>query len=184
MAKVHLNQFLEAIRGGVQGFIFRQRPDGKTILSGTPVRHRPSTRKQKAHQERFKQASHYARWAARHYPVYAQLAAGDPRWRSPYNFALSDWFEAPVIHRVERAGSAVRVQASDNIGVSAVRVSVLDEQGAVLERGDAVRVEGDWWEFTSQVQGASVLAEAWDLAENVVKMQAPTQPPPSPQSIL
>jgi hypothetical protein len=171
MPKVRLNQLLNSLRGGIGNLVFRQRPDGTTIISGAPLsRGRKATPKQKAHRERFKEASRYARWAARHYPVYAKLAAGTPDWKSPYNFALSDWFEAPVIHRVERRDGCIHVEASDNIGVTRVRVSVLDDAGKVLERGDATRTAENCWEFASQTQGKSVIAEAWDLPEHVTKV--------------
>jgi hypothetical protein len=171
MPKVRLNQLLDSIRGGIGNLVFRQRPDGTIIISGAPLfGRRTASAKQKAHRERFKEATQYARWAARHYPIYAELAAGDPKWKSPYNFALSDWFEAPVIHRIERAGDVVRVQASDNIGVARVRVTVLDEAGKTLERGDASRADQNWWEFPSQTQGNTVIAEAWDLPEHVTKV--------------
>ncbi|HJR80867.1 MAG TPA: hypothetical protein VJ821_12390 [Anaerolineales bacterium] len=40
---------------------------------------------------------------------------------------------------------------------------------SVLEKGDAVRGEGDWWEFASQAEGKTVIAEAWDLPRNMTK---------------
>lgn len=170
MAEVTLNQLMEMLRGGIKGLVFRQRPDGKVIVSGAPLsRGKKATPKQKAHRERFKQATLYARWAARHYPVYAELAAGAPDWKSPYNFALSDWFEAPVIHRLERRDGCIRVEASDNIGVTRVRVTVLHDAGKVLQKGDATRTGENCWEFASPTVGSKVIAEAWDLPQHVTK---------------
>lgn len=171
MSKVRLHQLLDSFRGSIGKMIFRQRPDGAIIASSAPrSRGKKATPKQKAHRERFKEATQYARWAAKQYPIYAKLADGDPQWKSPYNFALSDWFEAPVVHRVERAEGCIRVQASDNIGVTRVRVTVLDESGTVLEKGDATRMGQDWWEFHSDSQGKTVVAEAWDLPQHVTKV--------------
>jgi len=42
--------------------------------------------------------------------------------------------------------------------VAKVRVTVLDEDGKILKRGDAIRGEGDWWEFASQAQGKKIIA--------------------------
>ena len=177
MAKVTLNQLLNKVRGHIGGLVFRQRPDGMVIIGQSPkYRKGKGSPKQKAHRERFREAAKYARWAAKEHPIYAELAAGvgASSWKSPYNFALSDWFEAPVIHRIERASDRIRVQASDNILVTRVRVSVLDEAGKVLERGEAIRaqdsIEDDWWEFATQAQGMTVMAEAWDLAKNVTRL--------------
>ncbi len=172
MAKVTFNQLLDRMRGHIGGLVFRQRPDGTIITSQSPRYRKKASPKQKAHRERFREAAEYARWAQHAYPIYGELAAtiGASSWKSPYNYALSDWFEAPVIHRIERAGDRIRVQASDNIGVARVRVSVLDEAGVVLERGEAIRAEEDWWELATQAQGTTVTAEAWDLAGNVTKL--------------
>ncbi len=45
---------------------------------------------------------------------------------------------------------------------------ILDEQGKVVEKGEARRAEGDWWEYVPTAEG-KVIVEARDLAENVVK---------------
>ena len=112
-------------------------------------------------------AAAYARAAAKTQPIYAQLAAGTVK--SPYNWALSDWFNPPVIHKIERAEGHIRVQASDNVMVTRVQVTILDAEGKVVEKGEARKVESDWWEFVSGAEG-KVMAEAWDLAGNRVSL--------------
>ena len=62
------------------------------------------------------------------------------------------------------------MEASDKIGVTKVHVTVLDEVGTVLEKGAATRAGENWWEFPSQTQGKTVIAEAWDLPEHVTKV--------------
>ena len=64
--------------------------------------------------------------------------------------------------------------------VTRVRVSVLDEAGTVLEYGEAIRAEENWWEFATHTEGKTIVAEAWDLAENVTKL-GPLLPPPNPE---
>lgn len=168
MAKVDINQLMAVLQGSIGDLVFRQRPDGSIIVSRAPLfRKGKATAKQKAHRQRFKEAALYARSAAKVHPVYGELAAGT--WKSAYNFALSDWFEAPVIHRIERADGCIRVEVTDNIVVAKVRVSLLDAAGTVLESGDAMRGEGNWWEFASGSAGGTITAEAWDLAENKAK---------------
>ena len=173
MAKVTMNQVLEALQGGVGSLVFRQRPDGTIIISGAPTpRKGKASPKQKAHRQRFKQASRYAKNASKLHPIYGELAAtvGASSWKSAYNYALSDWFEAPVIHRIERAGHFVRVQASDNVLVAKVQVSVLDEAGTVLETGEAVRAGEDWWECPIHATGKTILAEASDLPGHATRL--------------
>jgi hypothetical protein len=168
MAKVTLNKLLEMLQGGIGKLVFRQMPDGTIIISGAP-RHnkRKVTKKQKAHRERFRRAAKTACWLARQHPIYAELAKGT--WKSPYNFALSDWWHAPEIHRIKRQKGQILVEASDNIMVARVRVTIRDEEGKVMESGEATRGRGNWWKFTPQKNGTSILAEAWDLPEHVTK---------------
>ena len=168
MAKVTLNQLIELLRGGIGGLVFRQMPDGTIILSGAPrPDKRKATKKQKAHRQRFRQAAKTARWLAHEHPIYAELANGT--WKSAYNFALSDWWHAPVIHRIKQQKGQILVEATDNIMVARARVTVRDEQGKVIESGEAIKSKGDWWKFTPQTEGRSILAEAWDLPEHVTK---------------
>ena len=175
MAKLTLNQLFEALRGGIGGLVFRRRPDGTIIVSGAPVyRKGKATPGQKEYRQRFKEAVRYARWgwADDVHPIYEELAkAGraEGNWVSAYNFALSDALKAPVVHRIERGEGCIRVEASDNIRVAGLQITVLDEAGTVLERGEAVRGEGNWWEFASQSQGKTIVAEARDLAKNVTR---------------
>ncbi len=89
--------------------------------------------------------------------------------RNAYNFAISDWFKPPEIHRVVRRGKNIRVEATDNVKVARVRVTILDEAGKVLEKGECTRGKGNWWTFTPTVKGHTILAEAWDLPKNVAK---------------
>ena len=135
MAKVHPDPALRNLRGSVGGFVYRQMPDGSIYVSGKPIRKRQKvTAGEEERLARFKLAAAYARQAAHTKPIYAELAAAD-RMKSAYNFALADWFHPPVIHRIERRDGRIRVQASDNVLVARVQVTILDEQGNLLEQG-------------------------------------------------
>jgi hypothetical protein len=174
MAKLTLNQIFELLRGGIGDLVFRRRPDGTIIVSGAPIyRKGKASPKQKAYRERFKYTARHAKMLAKTHPIYAELAAASDKWLSPYNMALSDCLKPPVIQRIERSEGQVRVQATDNIGVTKVRVTVRDESGAVLAAGEATRAPESWWEFAGQVPvgGGTVTAEAWDLPGNVAKMR-------------
>jgi hypothetical protein len=173
MAIITVNQMLDVIRGGVGKLIIRRRPDGMLILSGAPKYGKgKGSPKQKAHRERLKEAARYAKGADGIYPIYAQLAKGSEKWLSPYNVALSDWFHAPVIHRIERREGCILVQASDNVWVAKVWVTVFDENGTILEMGAAIRGETDTWKFASNTDGKSIMAEAWDLPGNKTRLVA------------
>ena len=101
-------------------------------------------------------------------PIYAQLAEGT--MKNAYNVALGDWFNPPVIQRVGRYGAAVRIWVTDDVRVAGVQVLVLDEEGKILEKGDANQGRGDWWEYVTTTEG-KVVVEARDLAGNVVKQE-------------
>jgi hypothetical protein len=175
MAKVRINQLMDLIRGSIGRLVFRVRPDGTVILSGAPrYRKGKASPAQKAHRQRVKQVGPYARHLAKTHPIYAQLAAEDVargKWMSAYNFAFADCMKPPVIHGIERRMGCIRVQASDNIGVTRVQVFVLGESGKTLEYGDAIRVEGDWWEYASHTEGKHILAKAFDLPGNCTQLE-------------
>jgi hypothetical protein len=131
---------------------------------------RKLSKDQKAHHQRFKEAAAYARYASLSQPIYAELAAGTIK--NAYNVALSDWFHAPKIHHVDLEGGIIRIQASDNVKVAGVKVKIMNEEGMVLEQGEAVPAEELWWSYSPQIllEGKlTVEAQARDLAGNVTK---------------
>ncbi|HET6594555.1 MAG TPA: hypothetical protein VFG81_02960 [Anaerolineales bacterium] len=176
MTRVILNGTIKGLRGKMGNLIFRQLPNGTTVVSQAPAKktRRQKKRaklkrseKQKAHNSRFQDAVYYAR-AAQIQPLYVELAALRPM-NTAYSLALGDYLKPPVIHRIERGEGCIRVEASDNILVTKVQITMLGQDGGVLEKGEALRSEGNWWEFTSHIEGITVIAEAWDLPGNVTK---------------
>ncbi|MBE0670410.1 MAG: hypothetical protein IH588_07465 [Anaerolineales bacterium] len=152
MAKIQSNPVVRQIRGKIGSLVFRQMPGGETYVSGVPnFARRKFSQGQKDHQSRFRQAAVYAREAAKTQPIYEELAKGTVM--SAYNFALSDWFNPPVIHRIERKDGRIRVEASDNVLVARVVVMILDDEGKVVEKKEAWKVDSstrsgaEWWEF-------------------------------------
>lgn len=169
MAKVASNELMKALKGAIGGLVFRQMPDGSVVVSLRPdFSRRKFSKAQKDHQTRFQEASTYARFAARAQPIYAELAKGT--LKTAYNIALSDWFNPPVIHQIEWSAGQIRVEARDDVLVTKVQVTMLDEAGQVLEKGDAIRCDGDWWEFPSKARGTMIIAEAWDLPGHVGRL--------------
>lgn len=171
MAKVRNNLLMSGLSGSIGNLVIRQMPDGGTWVSKAPdFSSRKFSKGQLAHQSRFQEAVAYARHAAKTQPIYAQLAAGTIK--SAYNFALSDWFNPPVIHRIESKNGHIRVQASDNVLVTRVNVTILDHQGKVLELGEAIEAKELWWEYVSAAAGKTIVIEARDLAGNVTRAEA------------
>ena len=47
--------------------------------------------------------------------------------------------------------------------VTKVLVTILDNQGQMLEQGEAVMVNDAWWDYETATEG-NVIVEVWDLA--------------------
>ena len=168
MAKVRNNLITEGLSGKLnKRLVFRQMRDGSTVLCTSPdFSNRVFSQAQLTHQSRFQQASAYAKEAAKTQPIYADLAAFSHK--PAYNIALSDWFHAPVIHQVTRQAGRIRVDVTDKVLVSAVRVTLLDEQKQTREQGQAVWVQDARWEYETSTEG-NILIEAFDLAGNITR---------------
>lgn len=168
MAKVELNSALRGLSGTIGKMVFRQMRDGSTIASGKPdFRSRKFSKGQLTHQSRFQEAVRYARGAAKTNPIYAELAKGTTK--TAYNIALSDWFNPPVISNIKWQAGMIRVEASDNVLVTKVVLTILDEQEKVLEKGDAILIKG-LWEYIPAAHGR-VIVEAYDLAGNIARKE-------------
>jgi hypothetical protein len=168
MTKSKMSEGVKGLSSRVGGLIYRQMPDGTTVVSKSPdYSGIKSIREQGDHQQRLQGAVRYARWAAKAQPIYVELAKGTTK--TAYNLARSDWLHPPVIHEVRLRENKIRVQASDNVMVTKVVITVRDEQSKLLDAGVAVRQEGDWWEYVLQFPGKTLTLEAWDLAGNVTR---------------
>lgn len=171
MAKIHKNVIVQGLSGRLGNLVFRQMQDGSTRVCTKPdFSNRKFSQGQKDHQSRFRQAAAYAREAAKSQAIYAELARGTTK--NAYNWALSDWFNPPVIDRIERRQGLVRVTASDNVLVAEVRVKIMDGDGNTLEEGQAHQVDParrpERWEYRSSAEG-TIEATARDLAGNRTK---------------
>ena len=178
MTRVILNGTVKALRGKTGNLVFRELPDGTTVMGQGP--HKKNSRQkrranekrspaQKAHNNRFQDAAWYASVAAKSELVYQERADATPMWTA-YNHALSDWFHAPQIGCLAQEPGYILVEATDDVRVTRVNVTILDGAGCILETGEAVRTEGDWWVFLSPAVGKTVIAEARDLPGNRTKL--------------
>jgi len=169
MARVTFKNPVAAFRGKLDGMIFRQRNDDTTQDSMAPDQKKHPSNAQANSGRHLRRSSTFGTETNGIHPVYEELARA--RNVTPYNIALSDRMMPPVIHRIMVRGGSILVQASDNVMVAKVEVQVLGEQGEVLERGDAVRLNGDWWEYLPSYAGMKITAAAWDLAGNVTRAE-------------
>ena len=168
MAKVIDNLITEGLSGKLgKRLDILHMQDGRTIFATRPdYSNHEWTAGQSTHHSRFQEAAAYAGLASKTNPLYAQLAAGTKR--NAYNVALSDWFKPPVIHQVTRQAGCIRVNVTDNVQVTAVRVTISDDEGNKLEEGQAEQVQGALWEYAAAAQGR-VSVDAFDPAGNVTR---------------
>jgi hypothetical protein len=171
MAKARLSKIIEALRGEIDGLVFREMPDGSIVVSKVPRRKkRKATPAQKEYRnEILPGRAKWARWAYKHYPIYEELAADLPMINA-YNLALKDISHPPVIYRILREEGRILVNAWDEIMVAGVRVMVHDLNGKLLESEDARQFEKDWWEYVPLASG-KVSAMAWDLPGNKARIE-------------
>lgn len=173
MAKVKKNIIMSGVSGSLgPDHYARITRDGRTIISVKPsFSNRQFSEGQLGHQTRMQQAAAYAK-AAKDNPIYIKKAAGTAK--NAYNVALGDWFKPPVIDRIQLHHGQVRVSAHDDVMVTKVTVTILDEEGQCLEHGDAELVLGVWWDYHPAMNGR-IRIEAWDLAGNVTRQECSPQ---------
>src|SRR5215208_7794570 len=137
MSRVILNGTVKSLRGKTGNLVFRELPDGTTVVGQGPCemnsrqKRRANERRspaQKAHNNRFQEATGYARSAAKTEPVYQERADATPMWTA-YNHALSDWFHAPQIGCLAQEPGYILVEATDDVRVTRVNITILDSAG-------------------------------------------------------
>ena len=170
MAKAKMNAIIGSLRGSLgKNLYVRTTKNGRMIISKKPdFGNRQFSEEQLNHQNRMALAAAYAKAASKDNPIYAKKAAGTSK--NAYNLALKDWFKAPVIDHIKLHEGRIRVSAIDDVLVTRLTFTVLDEQGQCLEQGEADLVTRIWWEFQTASKGR-IQVEAWDLAGNVTRRE-------------
>jgi hypothetical protein len=166
MARAKTNAIIEGLSGSLGKDLYaRTTKDGRTIISKKPdFGNRQFSEAQLNVQNRTKQATAYAKVASRANPIYAQKALGTSK--NAYNLAFRDWQKPPVIDRIQWHDGQVRVRAHDDMMVTRVTVTILDDEGQPLEQGKAELWMGVWWDYQAASKGR-IRVEVWDMAGNV-----------------
>ena len=181
MAKVNGNLFLDRLSGTLgDQLIVKKGRGGGTIVCKKPTfrEDREFSPAQLARQQAFREAAAYAR-TQKHNPIYIEKAEGTGK--CSYNVAIADWLHPPEILEIDLSawtddsGGTIRIRAQDNVKVQGVRVTIADEDGTVLEEGEAGEVGALWWEYrTAQAPATntSVTVAARDLPGHVTERTA------------
>jgi hypothetical protein len=173
MAKVFHNIFLQGVSGMIGGqLVIRQLHTGGIIAAPPTSTKKPPTQAQLDHRKQFRVASEYAKHANK-VPQYLKLAA--KRGVSARSVAIGDFLHPPEVRDIiltgykGKTGDSIVVRAMDVVEVQAVRVSIFDDQGALIERGECKHPPFDMtrWTYVATVDAAvsrgKVIAEATDI---------------------
>ena len=96
-------------------------------------------------------------------PLYEAVAKA--RKMPVFAMTVADFFNAPVIHNVDvfgyngNVGDTIHIHATDDFSVAKVHVMIADNQGNMIENGEAVESApgSSQWIYTATVQGQPVV---------------------------
>jgi hypothetical protein len=162
MARIKGNQITE----GMTGMINKQ-----IVLTD---RKRKPTAGQHINREKMKSCNEYAIEAMENAEVKKAYRAAAKGGQTAVNVAFSDAWHAPVVHDIiangykGNAGDTILVEATDNFKVSAVKVSIFDREGILVEEGQATPRSSMWMYVTQRDHdhAARIVATAFDLPGN------------------
>lgn len=159
--------------------VFRQR-SGKTIAAQAPgERPGEGTVAQQAIRSRFQRAVVYAKAAIADPTVKATYQAAAGGDQSAYNVAIADFFHAPDILSIDisrytgQPGQTISLQVTDDFLVKTVKLSIHNEDGSLVEEGNAVKeANGLDWVYTTTAANAAtsgdrIVVTASDNADNL-----------------
>lgn len=160
--------------------VFSQR-HGNTIMGKPPKPSSiPPTEKQLAARERFLTASSYAKAVNENEALKAAYKAKAKLGQSAYNVAMVDAIKPPEIKEIDRSqytgltNSIFRIFAIDDFKVQSVYVILLNQQGDILEEGQAIPdPNSQYWIYTATIDnpayvGSTIKVQANDLPGNAV----------------
>ena len=180
MAKLDENLLMQLVRGTLGKQVVVKVRAGKPYLSALPVvdKNRVPTGGQLVNRRKFKFSSLYATEVIKDENAKAAYTAAARPNQSAHNVAFMDAFIAPEVQGIiaqgyrGKPGDIIIVQATDNFRVKAVKVSIHDPAGELIETGDAVG-NGDNanWVYTAKqpngsVAGSRITATVIDLPGN------------------
>lgn len=145
--------------------VFRQKA-GKTFAAKAPASPLgPGTEGQQNVRERFQRAVLYGKLVTGDPATKEAYKAAAPAGQSAYNVAIADFFQAPDINKIDVSaytgspGQPIKVTVTDDFKVKAVRIAIHNEDGTLVEQGDAVMEANQLeWTYTSTVSNESIIA--------------------------
>lgn len=182
MAIINNNPLIKGLSGMLGRMLVFRQTGNRMVVSTAPRTVHKRSNAQQQHHQRFKAASAYASAQFKHTEgraYYEALALKKPEVNA-YNLALADYFHAPQVTEIDTSGYSGRkadriwIQATDDAGVVAVKVSVHTEDGTLLETG-FTNFKGTYWVYEMQQNlshhhGLKLTIEAVDRPGNVTSV--------------
>jgi len=180
MAKSENNEVMYGARGKVGNLVvFKNYGDGKTIIAKVArKRDKPVySEDQQFAKERFKEGVIYAKGVVQDPILSAFYKPYVKPGLSVYNLALADFCKPPEIKTIKtdnyqgNIGDFITIRATDNFGITTLKVLISKPDGSLVESGLAVKApNGSDWIYTSTAGNGS---PAVDLE---IKIQASDTP--------
>ena len=184
MAHVKNNIVTEGLSGKLGNNIVFRQWGGKTVVAVKPTpTNREPTEQQKAHHQRFRRGTRYAKQAIQDpstKAAYQQSARGG---QSAFNVAMADFMNPPAITALDldtytgTKGHAITIMAEDDYLVADVQVAIYSTAGNLLEQGPAeLDSNGVDWVYVTQrangqPKGSKLLVQATDLPGNTTTQE-------------
>jgi hypothetical protein len=162
--------------------VFRQTATG-TVVQSPPRTSGETSDAQRAQRKRFQRAVLYAGAVVSDTAAGAVYAAKAGKGRTARIVAIADYLHAPDIERIDvsgyhgQPGDTIRIEATDDVAVNAVKVVIINSDGKPVEEGFAVReATGYEWTYVATTVNDSLAGDrievyASDLPGNITKAE-------------
>ena len=174
------NQVMNNARGMfAKQVVFKERL-GTPYVAGIPNvdENRVAGEKEAGNRKSFAEAVQFGKQAVKNPELKAEYAALAKKNQTAYNVAVSDARLPPKINSLitngytGKSGSCILVQATDNLKVKRVHISIYDNTKTLIEQGDATdNGDNTNWIYsatvsTENIEGYTIEARAYDIAGN------------------
>jgi hypothetical protein len=180
MAKIKGNHLMKNVRGmfGKQ-VIFKKRLGTPYVAAPPDIdENRVPKVEEQRNQNRFGEAVHFGKHVVKDADLKSEYAALAKKGQTAYNLAVSDARLPPKINSLltqgytGQIGSCILVQATDNVKVKRVHVSIFDAAMTVIEQGEATDNGDNFnWIYAAtvlvqSVAGCTVEVRVYDIPAN------------------
>lgn len=189
MARITRNLLVKGASGNVaKQFVYKKRGK-KTLITKMPEFNEKAvpTERQTEVRDLFAAASLYAKGALSSPLLKTEYEKKAIAGKTAFNIAFRDYLKAPVVRSIDTeeyngtTGSLIVVNAKDDFRVAAVKVSIRNSAGVLIEEGNAILnpIDLNKWTYTAVqsnpapagLTGCIISAAAFDIPGNKGKLE-------------